>query len=113
MTKAPDLEPLLSMLDAEREALLSGAYDQLEPIAKAKADFLSVFEEQEFAPPFLEKLYLRLEQNSALLKAALAGLKEGRIIVLGMAASQTLTVYGRDGAQKALRRRDSTFERKL
>ncbi|MGY6696765.1 MAG: hypothetical protein ACXIUW_12205 [Roseinatronobacter sp.] len=113
MTQTPDLEPLFSMLDAEREALLSGAYDQLEPIAKAKADFLSVLEGQDSAPPFLEKLGLRLEQNSVLLKSALDGLKEGRSIVLGMAASQTLTVYGSDGAQKALRRRDTTFERKL
>lgn len=113
MKQDPDLAPLMSMLAAEREALLSGAYDQLESIATAKAELLSAFQELAFSPQHLEQLHARLEQNGALLKAALAGLEEGRIVALGMSASQTLTVYARDGAQQALRRRDATFERKM
>ena len=86
---------LLRLLKDEREAILSGAYDRLGPIAPRKETLLT-----KLAPsdPALPSVAAAVTRNQALLEAAMRGLAAGRDAIAERKAGPKLTTYSADGS---------------
>ena len=106
---------LLALLDAERAAILEGAFDTLAAQAQHKEDlFDAVASEARPDQSHLRLLGARVSRNQELLQAAMAGVRDvqARMAALN-AAHSTLNTYDRSGQHSQIARRQGKFEHKV
>ncbi len=96
-------EALRALLEEERDALLAGELDRLAALADRKEHLCAALADAGPGDDHMRVLRDALTQNAALLKAAQAGLDAARLVLSGERPVQTMTVYARDGASRALR----------
>lgn len=106
---------LLALLDAERTAILAGAFDTLAAQAQQKADlFDSVASEAKPDPLQLRLLGARVSRNQELLQAAMAGVRDVQTRMAALTAAQsTLNTYDRSGQPSQIAHRQGKFEHKV
>lgn len=99
-----DVTALAATLDAERDALLAGALDRLEPLSRRKERLLQALAhradpqriDSQRMDEIRREIAPRLERNRALLEAAGAGLRAA-LSELRPGPSDTIGTYGADG----------------
>ena len=96
------LVALRALLDEERDALLAGELDRLGALADRKEHLFAGLEGLDPGDDHTRAIRDALVQNAGLLKAAQAGLEAARLMLSGDRPVQTMTVYARDGASRAL-----------
>ncbi|PHQ86811.1 MAG: flagellar biosynthesis protein FlgN [Thalassobium sp.] len=102
-------------MDAERAAILEGAFDTLAAQAQHKEDlFDAVASEARPDQSHLRLLGARVSRNQELLQAAMAGVRDvqARMAALN-AAHSTLNTYDRSGQPSQIARRQGKFEHKV
>lgn len=95
-----EIPALVALLEAERDALLRGALDELGTLAARKERALAHLD-QTAAGPGMVQVRALLVRNAALLEAAGAGIQAARQTLLAARTPPALGVYDADG------RRDS------
>ncbi len=112
MNRATDR--LLALLDAERTAIMSGAFDTLAGQANQKEELFDSFA-TEITPDsaLLHLLGARVKRNQELLQAAMAGVRDvqSRMAELNEAQS-TLNTYDRTGQPSQIARHQGKLEHK-
>lgn len=99
-----DVTALAATLDAERDALLAGALDRLEPLIRRKERLLQALShradpqrtDSQRMEEIRREIAPRLDRNRALLKAAGAGLRAA-LSELRPGPAETFGTYGADG----------------
>ena len=108
----PDLTAVEQLLSAEREAIMTGAYDRLADLAPRKTDLIEGLAQRNLPEAALRRVARAVKRNQDLLAAALTGLREaaGRLLTGGKSAS--FQAYGSDGQRASLHGTPPSFERK-
>ena len=107
------IEEFLSVLQEERDALLSGDYDQLERLAEAKEKAAKAIQAQTMPRDRLSDLQKRLERNMALLGAASEGVRDARQRLSKLRSGHETQMYDRLGASRTIRPPHHELEHKV
>ena len=108
----PGLKEVERLLAAEREAIMSGAYDRLADLAPRKTDLIEGLAGRALPETALRRVARAVKRNQDLLAAALTGLREAAGRLLGDDKPATFQAYGSDGQRATLRSTPPSFERK-
>ncbi|GAA3859025.1 hypothetical protein [Celeribacter arenosi] len=101
------------LLDAERDALLSGRFDALAGFEKEKERLMIQTAREKNSISTLNDLKRKSERNIRLLQAASRGLSDAKTLIVSLTrANKSLTVYGPAGAGTAIGSSGSTMTRK-
>lgn len=103
MIQTSQIEHLLSLLQEEREALLSGNYDRLERLADAKEKAVKAIQTQTMPRGILSNLQKRLERNLAMLGAASEGIRDARQRLAQLQSGHATQMYDRLGGSRTIR----------
>ncbi|SDX82650.1 hypothetical protein [Citreimonas salinaria] len=100
---AEALERLKAIVEAEREALLSGDFERLTALLPDKEQALAEVEGAGSTPDSLRDLHRRVERNQALYDRALAGVRAviGRIAELGE-VKKSIGTYDSAGKRRTI-----------
>lgn len=89
---------LLALLQEEREAIRTAAFDELEGLATKKEGMLATLLQNRPPPAEMEKIRTKMAENQTLLVAAIAGVKAARDRIDALhRVRQELSVYDRSG----------------
>nr|WP_271515022.1 flagellar biosynthesis protein FlgN [Flavimaricola sp.] len=105
--------PLLSLLDRERLALITGDYTLLDQLGPEKWDLLTQLPLLALQANDLRPVAERIDRNQRLLRAAILGARagQGRIEVLKN-LSQAFETYDKSGHRARIGERPNSIERK-
>lgn len=104
---------LLSLLEDERQLILTGKIDGLSSLADAKSQVLSQLESSRLSQTQISRLQTMTARNQSLLAAAAEGIRsaQNRLRTIRN-PDQSLKTYTRAGASKVLSRTASSFEKR-
>ncbi len=103
---------LLALLDAERDALMAGNYDDLEGFAAQKLAFVEALRPHPPREPLARRIRDRINRNEALMRSASDGF---RAVIQALSARQAAartTLYHPDGSAQIMPNSARTVERK-
>lgn len=110
MNNAP--QRLLALLDAERNALMTGNYDQLQGIAAEKQALIAALQRRPPQDTSARLLRERLSRNEALMRSASVGFREGIQALSRYKAAARTTLYHPDGSAQIRPNSARAVERK-
>lgn len=108
-----DIKRLLALLDQERHALRRADLARLERLMPRKTALLTRLEQAEPGDqPLIVQLRRAAAANGRLFEALIAGLREARVLIEGLASAGQGKTYGRDGARALLDPPTGTLHRR-
>ncbi|WP_071797729.1 hypothetical protein [Natronohydrobacter thiooxidans] len=113
MTRSISASRLLSLLETEENAILSGDYSGLAQISEAGLTFAEQLETEQPDDATLRQIAQRAERNMRLLRAATAGIEDARAILRNLEKAPVTEVYDKAGARHAMAAGPTGLERKI
>lgn len=104
---------LLSLLQSEENAILSGDYASLQQISEAKAAASKHPETKRMNETTLRRISQLAERNNSLLRAATAGIGDARNALHRLKSGSITEAYDRNGARTQITAQRPGLERKL
>lgn len=113
MTRPDSAMRLISLLEAEEKAVLSGDYAVLSQLATTRIELARNLETEQPDETTLRRISQMTQRNSSLLRAATEGIDDARKILNRLKKSAITEVYDRDGAKHRMPVLHSGLERKI
>lgn len=113
MTRTDSATRLISLLETEEKAILSGDYAVLAQLATTRTELAKRLQTEQPDETTLRRISQMTQRNSSLLRAATEGIDDARKILNRLKKSAITEVYDRDGAKHRMAGLQSGLERKI
>ena len=111
--KADCRKDIALLLDAEKVALMTANYNALGPLQQRKTAALSLLARQSNSREVLEVIRAKIDENQALVTAAISGITAARKRLDALNDVQSgLTVYDQSGKMAVVSAKPAAFEKK-